>query len=407
MRKSTLCAIVFFVSLAGAIALENDETCKSCHKGAARDFALSTKADYVTCMDCHGEDHIGPGTGAVADVTPATCSKCHEDAVEGFNAGKHYYGWEAMEAVPTFAAMPGVVTDKGCVVCHKVGYIWDDGSRGRCDACHSRHLFSAAEARKPEACGTCHAGDHPHYAMWQNSKHGMLYAASPDSGRAPGCVDCHGTHEVITAWGFLGLRRGDDPDEEWAVARAKVRSALETMGPAKTRFVERESMEDWTEIRETMIQRCVECHAESYVRRELEKGDQLLREADIAKANIIDIANKQFEEGLIDDKTRFSIYREATAHRFATYMGGFHNSANYAWDEGYLGLVGNTIAERDSLMVEMKLHMIRGKMGQVLPLSIAGLAIAVLSAAVGITALVIHRRRRRPVPTGNGGTSIE
>lgn len=27
-----------------------------------------------------------------------------------------------------------------------------------CDACHTRHLFSVAEARRPEACETCHMG---------------------------------------------------------------------------------------------------------------------------------------------------------------------------------------------------------------------------------------------------------
>jgi hypothetical protein len=197
------------------------------------------------------------------------------------------------------------------------------------------------------------------------------------------------------------------PDEEWAVAREKVRTALEIMGPATAPFVARESMDEWTEIRETMILRCKECHAESFARSELEKGDLLLREADIAKANIIDIANKQYNEGLIDEKTRFSIYREATAHRFSTYMGGFHNSAKYAWDEGYLALVGNTIAERDNLMVEMKLHMIRGKMGQVLPLSIAGLAVAVCAAAAGVIAIVLLRKRRRAVSARDGGIGTE
>ena len=155
-----------------------------------------------------------------------------------------------------------------------------------------------------------------------------------------------------------------------------MKATLEIMGPATAPEVMRTSYEEWEATREEMIQRCTSCHAESYARREPAKGDALLREADLAKAKVIDIANMQFDEGIIDDRSRFSIYREATAHRFSAYMGGFHNSANYAWDEGYLELVSGIVAERDHLVVQKKLSMIRGKMGQIMPLSIAGLALA-------------------------------
>ena len=370
---------LFLLILSVAVwGLDSDISCRNCHAGAAKDFSMSSKDTYMTCMDCHGESHNGPDTGEIVDVTPKTCQGCHEDSVSQFNAGKHFYGWEAMLAVPTYSNMPGIVTEKGCVVCHQVGYIWEDGSRGRCDSCHSRHLFSAAEARRPESCGTCHAGDHPHYAMWQNSKHGMLYAMDNESSRAPGCTSCHGSHYVMTAWGFLGLREGEEQDEEWMEARAAIKSTLEVMGPATAPEVMRGSYEEWFAVREEMIERCSACHAESYARRELEKGDALLREADLAKAKIIGLANMQFEEGLIDEMTRFGIYREATAHRFSTYMGGFHNSANFAWDEGYLAMVTGLVHERDSLIERKKLSMIRGKMGQIVPMSIAGLAIAIL-----------------------------
>lgn len=394
--------IFFILASAAAFALDDDQSCKSCHQGAARDFALSTKADYLSCLDCHGDSHNGPGTGKVADVTPNTCQKCHQDEVHKFNVGKHYYGWEAMESVPTYSMMPGIVTEKGCVVCHKVGYTWDDGSRGRCDSCHSRHLFSAREAKRPEACGTCHAGDHPHFAMWQNSKHGMLYAIDGESGRAPDCTTCHGSHEVITAWGFLGLREGDEDDEEWYEARAKIKNTLETMGPATAPEVMRSSYKEWEKVREEMIDRCSECHAESYARRELEKGDQLLREADLAKAKIIDIANRKFDEGLIDERSRFGIYREATAHRFSTYMGGFHNSANFAWDEGYLELVSGIVAERDSMIQKKKLSMIRQKMGQIFPLAVSGLVIAAAALFSILWVMIRNTRKSKAKNSENG-----
>lgn len=398
----TVIGVALFLVTFTAFSLDNDQSCKNCHQGAAKDFALSSKDEYMSCIDCHGSGHNGPDTGLIADVTPKTCEKCHQEAVSQFNAGKHYLGWEAMEAVPTYSAMPGVVTEKGCVVCHKVGYTWDDGSRGRCDSCHSRHLFSAEEAKKPEACGTCHAGDHPHYDMWQNSKHGMLYAIDSESGRAPDCTTCHGSHYVMTAWGFLGLREGDEDDPEWNEARDKVRATLEVMGPANAPNVMRGSYQEWEQVREEMVSRCSQCHAESFARRELELGDELLREADLAKAKIIDIANRKFEEGLIDERTRFGIYREATAHRFSTYMGGFHNSANFAWDEGYLELVSGIVAERDSLVQKKKLSMIRQKMGQLFPLAVSGLGIALASISVLLWMMIRNRLKRRSDSSENG-----
>ncbi len=196
----------------------------------------------------------------------------------------------------------------------------------------------------------------------------------------------------MTAWGFLGLREGDEDDKEWFEARAKIKNTLEIMGPATAPEVMRASYEEWQATREDMIARCSTCHAESYARRELEKGDALLREADLAKAKIIDIANMQFEEGLIDDKTRFSIYREATAHRFSAYMGGFHNSANYAWDEGYLELVSGIVAERDHLIVTKKLSVIRSKMGQIMPIGITALAVALVSIFLVLWVLIRNRK---------------
>lgn len=58
-----------------------------------------------------------------------------------------------------------------------IGRINPDGSLGSCSACHARHNFS--KAREPEACGKCHLGpDHPQTEVYQESKHGILYAAN-------------------------------------------------------------------------------------------------------------------------------------------------------------------------------------------------------------------------------------
>ena len=87
-----------------------------------------------------------------------------------------------------------------------IGRVNPDGSRGSCAACHSRHDFSAALARRPENCGKCHLGpDHPQFEVYEESKHGIAFHAHEDEmaldsskwivgedyTAAPTCATCH------------------------------------------------------------------------------------------------------------------------------------------------------------------------------------------------------------------------
>lgn len=86
-----------------------------------------------------------------------------------------------------------------------VGRINLDGSRGACSACHTRHTFSIAMARKPHTCKECHVGpDVPAFKVYSASKHGNIYdslqadwdfkAVPWTVGRdftAPTCAACH------------------------------------------------------------------------------------------------------------------------------------------------------------------------------------------------------------------------
>ena len=57
-----------------------------------------------------------------------------------------------------------------------IGRINPDGSKGVCNACHSKHSFRASVARQPQACGKCHVGpDHPQKEVYEESKHGIAY----------------------------------------------------------------------------------------------------------------------------------------------------------------------------------------------------------------------------------------
>jgi hypothetical protein len=86
-----------------------------------------------------------------------------------------------------------------------VGRINLDGSLGSCSACHTRHTFSIAMARKPYTCKECHVGpDVPAYKVYASSKHGNIFSSLHESwsfdtvpwtiGKdftAPTCATCH------------------------------------------------------------------------------------------------------------------------------------------------------------------------------------------------------------------------
>ncbi|MCK5671133.1 hypothetical protein KAI10_07100, partial [Candidatus Bathyarchaeota archaeon] len=171
----------------------------------------------------------------------------------------------------------------------------------------------------------------------------------------------------------------DQDDPEWYEARQKIIVTMDSMGPGLAPNVMRDTYEEWEEHREVMIDRCEECHSESYARRELEKSDDLLRESDLLMANLIDLTNMLYDDGVIDNITRFGMYREGTANRFSAYMGAFHNSAKFAWDEGYLALAQTIVGERDAAIeakkISMMLPMIQNSL---FPMSTAGVILGAL-----------------------------
>lgn len=218
----------------------------------------------VSCYDCHVVEKDSPmasqceglrGTKIYTSpmVSSKTCSKCHPREVEQFLKSNHAMGSSRpIVDVPKFqklmfyfegAAELGVAEDSplaraprasGCGVCHGmqvelgtdnkpinetwpggVGTRYPDGSVGTCTVCHTRHQFAVSEARKPEACASCHLGpDHPQIEIYEESKHGQIYnahgedwnfEAAPDTWEpgdydAPTCAVCHmsGIGELTT-----------------------------------------------------------------------------------------------------------------------------------------------------------------------------------------------------------------
>ncbi|MBI9081792.1 MAG: cytochrome c3 family protein, partial [Pseudodesulfovibrio sp.] len=219
----------------------------------------------VSCYDCHAVEKDSPmasqceglrGTEIYTSpmVSSKTCSKCHPREVEQFLQSAHakLSGNPILEN-PKFQTLmyhneggafigveKGSATNRaarasGCQMCHGtqvelgpdnkpinetwpsgVGARYPDGSIGNCTVCHTRHQFAVSEARRPEACASCHLGpDHPDIEIYEESKHGQIYnahgdkwnfEAAPDTWEpgdydAPTCAVCHmsGIGELTTS----------------------------------------------------------------------------------------------------------------------------------------------------------------------------------------------------------------
>ncbi len=171
--------------------------------------SVGTEINEVGCIDCHGKvgaekiDH----SKELVMPAPKLCGECHKKELDEFESEKttaipdwpegresHAKSYDAGLTVDVWAAQDKNVV-QGCDMCHNIQH--------KCDSCHTRHAFKASEARRPEACATCHNGpDHPDIEYYSNSKHGTIYKIEghgwdwdkqlKDSmPAAPTCAFCH------------------------------------------------------------------------------------------------------------------------------------------------------------------------------------------------------------------------
>ena len=314
-----------------------DSQCVDCHKDVTprlvTDWKLSRhREEGVDCTECHGEEHTTAADVAEVGVaTPDVCATCHPVQVEQFTAGKHALAWISMNAMPTTHWLPMELTEgmKGCGGCHRLGLKneeeietlkaqGDAFGLASCDVCHTRHLFSVKEASAPQACRTCHMGiDHPQWEMYSSSKHGVRHLLKqtntlPENAAAPTCQNCHmpkGNHEVRTAWGFLAVRLPLPEDPQWKQDQVTILKALGVLDPegnpterlevVKKLDVARLTQEAWEKERNRMIAICSDCHSENFVKGELRKGDEMIRQVDRLLAEAIQIVAGLYRDGLL------------------------------------------------------------------------------------------------------------
>jgi hypothetical protein len=393
------------------------QDCVDCHRRVTptivQDWANSLHSENgVDCSVCHGDGHrSAEDVDKVQIPTPQTCAECHETQVEQFSRGKHALAWAAMNAMPTTHMMPMALTQgmKGCGGCHKIGLKSPDEIRqlseegggfglASCDACHTRHLFSIREAKDPEACRSCHMGfDHAQWEMYSGSKHGVRNSLKrdgviPETAAAPTCQDCHmqgGDHEVMTSWGFLAVRLPLPEDEEWKQNQVTILQGLGVLDPegnptprlevVKAAKVARLTEEAWVEERERMIGVCGRCHSTNFARRQLQAGDDMIKNADALMAEAIRIVAGLYQDKVLEQPSSYPYafpdlltFHDATSvieqklfvmfleHRMRAFQGSFHNNPDYALWYGWSELVRD-VAEIRELAAEMRRDAAKGE----------------------------------------------
>ena len=275
---------------------DESKECIECHKeenvglyqqwGNSRHFGA-----HVGCYECHGAqdgdlDAFEHGDYIVSViVSPHDCAQCHQKEVDEFINSHHSKAGRIMGSLDNvlaevvegnsafitegFPSGNSAAAVNGCWQCHGsqirvledgildpatwpntgIGRINPDGSDGSCSACHQRHEFSLAQARRPENCGKCHLGpDHPQKEIYDESKHGISFYAnvnkmnleSPkwvvgeDYSAAPTCATCHMSavsNQSITHNVGLRIKWNNRPvhsilahetDKKWRLSSAKI-----------------------------------------------------------------------------------------------------------------------------------------------------------------------------------------
>lgn len=373
---------------------EEAQACIECHKaehpGIFADWAASGHArSGITCLDCHLADAedldisrahdkvYEKGDSPWADkqylvpvaaaVTPKDCSRCHPDESQQYAKSKHANTIEIMWKIDPWLN-DGMNSDTerktGCFACHGtvlkmkdggidpetwpnvgVGRVNLDGSLGSCTSCHTRHRFSIAEARMPEACDQCHLGpDHPQIEIYNESKHGTMYHAYKDEYnwdaapgtwtpgldyRSPTCASCHmsGSGSVMTT---------HDVTE---------RLSWETQAPLTVRPSEFKAFPadtNWQTERNKMKAVCIQCHSQRWVDGHYRDFDRAVEEYNEvyfkpAKAKLDEL----YEKNLLDKTKFFDEHLEVEYYELWHHegrrarMGAAMMAPDYAWWHGF------------------------------------------------------------------------
>ncbi|UJS17682.1 MAG: hypothetical protein L3J17_01140 [Candidatus Jettenia sp.] len=259
----------------------NGVGCEACHINPEREpwIQEAVELEYLRTDRSNCDDkrvHL--------QVIAGNCGKCHTKQYKEFMKSRHSIGWKRMLEYGHDTGLSKDIRLARCEQCHNIQF--------KCDSCHTRHTFSALEAKTPEVCRTCHTGqDHPHYDMYISSKHGTVYTATQTSIlkesrsikalRAPVCITCHmpeGNHDISFGLAYAPVGGGLSYSNREGIPVDK---------------------NELTKRRSDMLSVCNTCHSPSFAEKTLTKADTVHEKVnavmDEAKNTIFELE----KEGLI------------------------------------------------------------------------------------------------------------
>ncbi|MBI9071259.1 MAG: hypothetical protein JEY94_06655 [Melioribacteraceae bacterium] len=381
-RTRSLIFLVLFFGIISYLPAQKVDSkvagkCITCHKeespGIYKQWHSSNHGQHnVTCIDCHGakssdaDAFMHEGAYIATLVTPKDCGNCHPKEAKEVGESYHANAGMILESNDAYLAHVGggsPVAIVGCESCHGskviidenspnklakiswpnsgIGRINPDGSKGACVSCHTRHSFSKAQARQPEACSKCHLGpDHPQKEIYEESKHGNAYYTNKeknnlasdswvvgvDYAEAPTCATCHMS----------------------ATKKQKVTHDVGNRLKWSLRPPISKTKEDFAKKRKNMKDVCLACHGDRFAEGHFYQFDALVNLYDekFAKpaTQIMDLIKKK---NLLENKAAFSndiewVYWELWHHegRRARH-GAAMMGPDYAWWHGIYDVIHN------------------------------------------------------------------
>jgi hypothetical protein len=156
-------------------------------------------------------------------------------------------------------------------------------------------------------------------------------------------------------------------DEQWAADRVTILKGLGVLDPdgnptgrldvVKQAQVARLTQEEFDAERDKMLKTCNGCHSLNFARGELEKGDQMIRDADRLMAQAIDIVAGLYRDGIVPKPDSYAyaypdlltfhdaatpieveLHEMHLEHRMRTFQGTFHANPDYALWYGWAAM---------------------------------------------------------------------
>jgi hypothetical protein len=314
--------------------IEASGKCAECHRrqtpAIVDQYERSKHASVdVNCLECHrpvdGQPSVEHNGFVLAKgLTAKNCARCHAGEYDQYTRSRHaavswaavngpkdftpeqlaigerwHKGWVNRPANPIAALEGQAAMTSGCNSCHAIGKPNADGSFGTCTSCHARHAASVELARLPSTCGQCHMGpDHSQIEIYEESKHGALFAAQRDRMNlradpkhlttadmsVPTCATCHMS-------GLEGLGMTHDTTE---------RLSWYLFAPISTKRPNHERGQA------AMKDVCTKCHARSSIDRFFTSAEAVLQATNEKVAGITAVMDGLRKDGLVPT-TPFSV----------------------------------------------------------------------------------------------------